>query len=728
MMQRLGVIGLLALGLCACKGTSLSAPAPTPQTPAPETPAPETPAPPQDNNKPPVTAPETPSTRLSFNAYDSYPLNDKLAVLWQGSPGTVQYRLDPNAILPSGIQFQVQNDGQFRFQNILPERAETTIRLPIEAYLGNEIQHALLSVQLRSDPLFFEQWHLNNTGQKTFAGSPASLGFDLNIQQLHYQGFQGQDVRVAVVDSGLEIAHDDLKNNLLPNRSWSFVNQNTDPSTGSDHGTAVAGIIAAEAFNQIGGRGVAPSAKLLGFDWTQTQDTQGWVRTHGGDLTQDALVINESFGYSPTAPEDFTSSWIQAQEAHLAQVTQTNNQGRGVLLVKAAGNSFKTIEYSPANSAISSNITAIASFASMNASAPQLSAQVASSDADSSSFYHTVVSALSSRTNAPLASYSSVGASVWVSAFGGEYGTLTGLPAILTTDLMGCDRGYARMDGVNYSFDQNFGIETKDRNKDCKYSSRFNGTSAATPMVSGVAALLFAANPKLSYRDVRHILAATAKKIDPDFVAIKTKQNYEATPAWISNAAGFHFHNWYGFGLVDASAALSMATDQNYRLLPALKVSSFISATDNSAAVLPDNGLDAVSKEIIYPSPLIIEAVQVKVSIDHNRDSDIGIEIISPSGTRSVVLQPQSLLVEDIMGDTNSNFNNSVFLTNAFYGENAQGNWTVKITDTNSEDFNFYICTKANRCITEGMDLVTFNNVPSSNNKVSQVELRFYGH
>ena len=77
-------------------------------------------------------------------------------------------------------------------------------------------------------------------------------------------------------------------------------------------------------------------------------------------------------------------------------------------------------------------------------------------------------------------------------------------------------------------------------------------------------------------------------------------------------------------------------------------MSSFISATDNSAAVLPDNGLDAVS-EIIYPSPLIIEAVQVKVSIDHNRDSDIGIEIISPSGTRSVVLQPQSLLVEDIM-------------------------------------------------------------------------------
>lgn len=725
MMQRLCILGVMAFGL-SIYGCSMSAP--PPPTPTPETPA----QPPQTDNKPSVVVPETPSAQLDFSAYDDHPLTGKLVVPWQGNPGTVQYQLDPNITLPSGIQFQLQADGQFTLTNIIG-RTEA-LSLPILARVGSEEQRAMLNVQLRSDPLFTEQWHLHNTGQKAFAGSPASLGFDLNIHHLHYQGFQGQDIKVAVVDSGLEIAHDDLKNNLLPNRSWSFVSNNTDPSAGSDHGTAVAGIIAAQAFNQSGGRGVAPSAKLLGFDWTQTQDFQGWVRTHGGNLTQDALVINESYGYSPTAPEDYSASWVKAQEAHLAQVTQTNNQGRGVLLLKAAGNSFNTIDYSPANGSIYTNVTAIAGFASLNTSAPRLSAQVASSDPDASSFYHTVVAALSSSNTksssnkAPLASYSSIGASVWISAFGGEFGTLTGLPAVLTTDLMGCDRGYARMDGTNYSFDQNFGIDVKDRNKGCNYSSRFNGTSAATPMVSGVAALIFAANPKLSYRDVRHILASTAKKIDPDFAAIKTAQNYTATPAWITNAAGYHFHNWYSFGLVDATAAVNLASDKNYRPLPALKVSDFIPATDNSPSILPDNGSDSISKNITHTDALLVEAVQVQVSIDHNRDSDIGIEIISPAGTRSVVLQPQSLLVDDIMGYPNSNFNNSVFLTNAFYGENAQGNWTVKITDTNSGEFSFYICTNNNRCITEGMDLVSFNNVVSSNNKVTQVALRFYGH
>lgn len=85
------------------------------------------------------------------------------------------------------------------------------------------------------------------------------------------------------------------------------------------------------------------------------------------------------------------------------------------------------------------------------------------------------------------------------------------------------------------------------------YTSRFNGTSAATPIVSGVVALMLEANPNLGYRDVQEILALSARPIDA------------ASPDWTTNRAntwnggGFRVSHDYGFGLVDATAAVRLA-------------------------------------------------------------------------------------------------------------------------------------------------------------------------
>lgn len=68
---------------------------------------------------------------------------------------------------------------------------------------------------------------------------------------------------------------------------------------------------------------------------------------------------------------------------------------------------------------------------------------------------------------------------------------------------------------------------------------------------------------------------------------------------------------------------------------------------------------------------LTIESVQLKLSIAHERDADLAIELTSPSGTTSMVLQPQTLILEDQLGDTEANFNNSVLASHAFYGELA---------------------------------------------------------
>ena len=58
-------------------------------------------------------------------------------------------------------------------------------------------------------------------------------------------------------------------------------------------------------------------------------------------------------------------------------------------------------------------------------------------------------------------------------------------------------------------------------NKDGNYTNSMNGTSSATPVTSGSIALILEANPKLTWRDVKYILAKTATMVDPDFQASK---------------------------------------------------------------------------------------------------------------------------------------------------------------------------------------------------------------
>src|SRR5512139_2540494 len=114
------------------------------------------------------------------------------------------------------------------------------------------------------DPLFVNQWHLLNTGQ---AGGTA--GQDVNVSPVWNAtpGIKGSGVRIAVVDDGLEIAHEDLAANVVAGQSWNYVNSNTDPThvfASSAHGTSVGGVAAARDSNGVGGAGAAPRAGLVG--------------------------------------------------------------------------------------------------------------------------------------------------------------------------------------------------------------------------------------------------------------------------------------------------------------------------------------------------------------------------------------------------------------------------------------------------------------------------------
>ena len=105
------------------------------------------------------------------------------------------------------------------------------------------------------------------------------------------------------------------------------------------------------------------------------------------------------------------------------------------------------------------------------------------------------------------------------------------------------------------------------------------GTSSAASVVSGVVALMLQANPNLTWRDVQHILVNSARHVDP------------TDAGWTTNRAGHLIHYNYGFGVVDAEAAVNLAKTWT-NVGPELSVSSGLVTVGE---VIPDNDSTGVS-------------------------------------------------------------------------------------------------------------------------------------
>ena len=101
------------------------------------------------------------------------------------------------------------------------------------------------------DPLYQDQWYLH--------GGQNGKATNINLARIRETG---KGVVIAVIDNGLDINHEDLQDNIITGG----VNYLEDGAkqTAGDHGTAVAGLIAAMAYNGIGIHGIAPDAKIAG--------------------------------------------------------------------------------------------------------------------------------------------------------------------------------------------------------------------------------------------------------------------------------------------------------------------------------------------------------------------------------------------------------------------------------------------------------------------------------
>ena len=181
---------------------------------------------------------------------------------------------------------------------------------------------------LPDDPRFPDQWHLDNTED-----NPGVLDHDLNAPAVWDFTMGREDVIIAILDSGVDLYHEDLEEDLLP--GWDFVDGVEGGATiGSNHGTRVTGVAAAPA-NGIGGVGVCPDCPILpgrviGASDSAEAAAQDWA------VEQGAWVINNSWG--PTDGTGMTTPIAPVMAAALESAAALGRDGLGALVFWAAGN------------------------------------------------------------------------------------------------------------------------------------------------------------------------------------------------------------------------------------------------------------------------------------------------------------------------------------------------------------------------------------------------------
>lgn len=195
----------------------------------------------------------------------------------------------------------------------------------------------------------------------------------------------------------------------------------------------------------------------------------------------------------------------------------------------------------------------------------------------------------------------------------------------------------------------------------------FAGTSASCPAVAGVVALILEAHPGASWLDVQKIVIETAIKTDA------------GSTSWALNGAGFWVSHSYGFGLIDAYAAVQRAIrmkNDPHEVSMDQEVMIAYQSTTPIAYTTLDGTRYGVRISIPVIEYVIIHHVELVVTIRTPDAGKLDISLRSPSGTQSVLAKSHQ---------TNSaNLNNWIFTSRFQWGEPTLGTWTFDILDSSN--------------------------------------------
>ena len=504
--------------------------------------------------------------------------------------------------------------------------ATLTFEVTPVAQTGEKQGKAVQSKELKvvKDALETDQWYLKNTGIAPTKDpvrwgkfTDLTKGADVGVEDVWNSEITGKGIVVTVVDDGVDFNHPDLAGR--EKKGFSFHNDAkvtptssipfTPPGnlTANSHGTSCAGIIAAQS-DPKGVLGIAPLAQLIGMGIIA--DDNNGQRENPEDPYKKILednvsqVSNHSYGERgdgrlyPHNSDEYNN--IQA----LAE--QSNNK-KGHVLVFASGNGRA---YVPQDYDELSVKKTFGDYAGLDMAAQ----------------HPYVISVSGFDANDKEVTYAEAGPATLIAG-----PTENSIPEPRNTEgvtlnvIEGADKKPTA--GMATTGRDKGAYPSKGTHREggsvipAGFNMAFNGTSAAAPTVTGVAALLLSAKTDLSWRDVRWILAKTARKIQGggngetskgiiNQVTGKEAVGEFAKPFWSTggNAEFGRFSHYFGYGAVNAKAAVALATGGSYKLLPEMKICKLTAAKDaapvTAAAACPDT----------------IEFVQVKYTVKSGVD------------------------------------------------------------------------------------------------------------
>ncbi len=543
-----------------------------------------------------------------------------------------------------------------------------------EGVFDLDLNDAVTATDVNGDGIPDPQFHL-------LASDTANASFGVNAVGAWSQT-TGEGVRVGIVDSPHDILHTDLNGNLPVNFDLDGdgnleldANGNSIPDILEDdhsggslasHGTAVSGIALAR-HNNGSAVGVAPESTYVPHRYLN-----GGAMPDAGYYNY-TDVVNNSWGRDGTGgvlltrSPLFLATWETATQNSIQVIAAGNDRDPGGTLTQGWNNTNN----------------------------------------DGRTRRENIIVGATMR-NGEVEQYSTPGASVFVSApvncsnlcLVNSFGAHSIQQRTTTSDVT--DDPANNFDDVGYA--------------NGPVTTRMNGTSAAAPMVTGSIAMMLEANPSLTVRDVQHILTETSIKNglmdsnadgEPDAInpnaggdaavpgsagSIELRTTFQAgvnttfgiadghNTGWFQNGAGHWVSDSFGFGIVDAGAAANAASTWN-------NVSDELKATTNTILsnpyTIPEGNLgglnslaDAGSWDV--KDTLKVEWVELTLDLNLPEQDEVMLAVQSPAGTRSVLMAPG--------GNDSTGFNGErTLITNQFWGETSDGEWSIEVLDTNND-------------------------------------------
>ena len=524
---------------------------------------------------------------------------------------------------------------------VTEQTARNPIRAANAAATRDDVEYAepnlVRSVQrffVPADSLFGSQWHLHAPAGAADlavgAGIFATEAWDLT---------QGKrDIVVCVADDGFDLTHPDFQGNgkmvaqlnatigstgSSASIAW---DPNVQPRGDDYHGTPCAGVAIAEA-NGSGVVGVAPGCAFAAVRFPLSMSDAHFIAMFN-KISTIADVVSCSWGVGPA--NDPMSTALRDRITALSQTG--GRRGRGLVFCIAAGNNNCPVQ----DLSNTRTYRFRDQFGIIRNYSGVIDRWIAA--------HPNVITVSASTSLKTRSAYSSWGRQICVCAPSNNFDDLDLIPThgrgITTTD--------------NESFGQGFTANSR-------FTSRFGGTSSATPTVAGVCGLILSRNAALTASEVKTILQQTA---DKDMV-IQSETAVNEPGTFDPNG----FSLWFGHGKVNAFKAVTAA-------LPAAP-EPLIDVALNPELDIPDAGAP-VSSSIVIDQVGTIRDLRIGLNITHTYIGDLRIDLMAPDGT-AVTLHNQT-------GGSSNNIVKvygvqDVPALGSLVGKNVQGTWKLRIVD-----------------------------------------------